>query len=96
MGVRSVRSSSPQSENNSITSLKENSAIELIEKIVPVAFATEEGQRSVQESLKRILPYEVEAPVKERQLRFLRPPPLATETIAALQDGLSDFTWTIG
>ena len=88
MGVRSVRSSSPQSENISIASLKENSAIDLIERIVPVA----EGKRSVQESLSTILPYEVEAPMKEPQLRFLRPPPLAAETISALQDGLPEFT----
>ena len=92
VGVTSVRSSSPHSDVNSVISQKENTAIDLIQKIVPVALATEEGKRSVQESLKRILPYEVDAPVKEQQLNFLRPPPLASETFSALQEGLNEFT----
>ena len=64
--------------------------MDLLEQIVPVAFMTDGKKRTVQETLRRILPYEVEAPQEE--LSMLQPPPLVLETIQALEEGLADFT----
>ena len=59
-GITSFRSQSVNSTD--VTDPKEDTVMEIIQRIIPVAVNSKGKKRSLAEVLKNILPFEVEAP----------------------------------